>query len=79
MTWNYRIIRHPDPDGFFALHEVHYHDDGRVRSWTEEPISFVCGLDEGLEGIIGSLEIALRDAKTRPVLELGELERGADT
>ena len=41
-----------------------------VHSWTSEPISFVCGGEEGPEGIIQSLEMALRDARNRPVLEL---------
>jgi hypothetical protein len=72
-TWSYRIIRHPDtPEehGHLALHEVHYGDDCLVHSWTAEPITFVCGGEEGPEGIIQSLEMALRDARSRPMLEL---------
>jgi hypothetical protein len=74
MMWSYRILRRPEPreehGHYLALHEVFYDDDGRVHSWTENPISFVCGEDEGPEGIIGSLERALRDARRRPVLWL---------
>ena len=71
MTWGYRIIRHSGPrERHLALHEVYYGDDCRVHSWTENPISFGCGDEEGPEGIIQSLEMALHDAKTRPVLEM---------
>ena len=74
MTWGYRIIRHPEPreeHGYYlALHEVHYGDDCLVHSWTIEPITFVCGGEDGQEGIIQSIEMALRDARARPVLEL---------
>ena len=72
MTWSYRIIRHLDTQeehGYLALHEVHYGDDCRVHLWVKESI-FVCGGEEGPEGIIQSLEMALSDARNRPVLEL---------
>ena len=76
MTWGYRIIRHPEPReelGYYlALHEVFYGDDCRVHSWTENPITFVCGCEEGPEGIIQSLEMALRDSRNRPALELAD-------
>ena len=38
MTWNYRVIRRPDPSGAsdrFGIHEVHYDSFGRIEMWTE--------------------------------------------
>lgn len=67
MSWNHRIILHdldPDPrKHWLGLHEVHYGTPGDPEvpglGWTVEPVTFVCGPDEGAEGIIGSLELAL--------------------
>lgn len=71
MSWNYRIILHdldPDPaKHWYGLHEVFYgHPDDRTKPGvgpTKEPISFVCDLDEGKEGIIGALELALKNVR----------------
>lgn len=38
MSWNIRIMRHTKPGEWYALHEVYYDDDGRVISWTQEPL-----------------------------------------
>lgn len=65
MTWNYRIIRHAD---WIGLHEVYYDDGGRPKSYTTNAATFVCDLDEGPDGIIKSLEMALADARKHPVL-----------
>ncbi len=70
MTWNYRIIRHKE--GHFALHEVYYDDDGNPDGWTQDPITFVVDSDEGTAGLITSLEMALKDARDRPVLDFSE-------
>ena len=67
MSWNYRIVLHdldPDPTKhWFGLHEVYYGmPDDRTKpgiSPTVEPITFVCDVDEGREGIIQALELAL--------------------
>lgn len=67
MSWSYRILRHPD--GSVALHEVYFHEDGQPHSYAEPPASFVLDGDEGPQGIIASLERALRDARERPVLD----------
>ena len=80
MTWNYRIIK--NEDGYLALHEVFYDDDGNPSSCTEKPVSFIADPDEGIKGITISLERALSDAKSKPVLDMamfgssprGELE-----
>ena len=66
MTWNYRVIRHEE--GHLALHEVYYDDDGKPNGVTKEPVTFVTDSDEGITGIINSLEMALNDAREKPVL-----------
>lgn len=73
MGWNYRIIRHHD---CLMLHEVHYHDDGRVRSYTADPATFVADLDEGAGGISGGLKLALTAALADPILDVADLPGG---
>jgi YD repeat-containing protein len=70
MTWNYRLIRHAE---HIALHEVYYDGEGKVISWTANAVSFVADLDEGAQTVIGSLEMALADARKYPVLVASEL------
>jgi hypothetical protein len=43
MTWNYRVLRHPD--GHLALHEVYYDKAGKPISYTARPIHFAGGTD----------------------------------
>ena len=68
MTWNYRIIKYPDENGY-GLHEVYYNEDGSPDTMTKDPIDFVCESEEGPEGIIRDLEMALADAKKSPVFD----------
>lgn len=68
--WNYRVIRHKESDGsdFFAIHEVHYDDDGNPVSYTEN------GTAPGastLEGVWAVLEAIMADVvKPDAVLEI---------
>lgn len=71
MTWNYRIIQHKE--GHFALHEVYYNEAGKPDGLTDSPVSFGADKDEGPEGIITSLELALKDARERPVLNISDI------
>ena len=71
MTWNYRIIHYKD--GGYGLHEVFYNEEGSIDGWTEQPIDFVCGEDEGPKGVIGGLELASIDSSL-PVLEEKDIE-----
>ncbi len=73
-TWNYRICKHPD--GHYSLNEVYYNDKGKETSMTVEAIGFVADEDEGPEGIIGSLKMALKDAKRRPVFKVPKKWKG---
>lgn len=72
MSWHYRVLRHPD--GHLALHEVYCDEIGRPHSYTERPIEFVADAEEGLSGIVGSLEMALNDARERPILDTASFE-----
>lgn len=39
MSFNYRMIRHVDGEDYvFNIHEVYYDKDGKVKSWSENPI-----------------------------------------
>jgi hypothetical protein len=66
--WNYRICK--QPDGYYSLNEVYYDDNGKEKSVTANPVSFVADDDEGPEGIISALQMALKDAKNRPVFKV---------
>ena len=35
MSWNYRIVKHPD--GTYGIHEAYYNDDGEIWALTEKP------------------------------------------
>lgn len=67
MAWNYRILDHGE---WLALHEVYYDDAGEPNGWTVDAITFGAHSDEGAEGVIASLEMALADARKRPVLKV---------
>jgi hypothetical protein len=66
MSWNYRIVQYVNGDGY-GLHEVYYDEDGEAWCMTQEPASFVAGLDEGPKGIRQGLLMARVDAIKRPV------------
>ena len=76
MTWNYRIVRHHQPAEWYGLHEVFYDDAGHPTEMTAEPINFVCDGDEGTEGIVKALEMALADARGQPVLDENVILKG---
>lgn len=68
MTWNYRIIKYRDNSGF-GLHEVFYDDEGEPWTMTECAVGFGSTLEDGEGDIINALQMALEDAKERPVLD----------
>ena len=73
-TWNYRIVRHHYPSpGWLAIHEVFYDDAGAPTAMTADPVDFCCDEEEGPEGLVQSLELALADAKNRPVLDENDI------
>jgi hypothetical protein len=70
LTWNYRVVCYRDQGGF-GLHEVYYDGDGKPDGMTADPM-VACDVDEGPEGIRKSLELALGDVATRPILDEAE-------
>jgi hypothetical protein len=81
-TWNYRLIYHndvPSDRQWIGLHEVHYRGlmpdgDDLITGWTIDPTSFVCDVDEGQNGVLKALEMALKDATIRPMLLMTKLK-----
>nr|CRH05995.1 protein of unknown function [Candidatus Magnetococcus massalia] len=76
MTWNYRLCKHPD--GHYSLNEVYYNDDGTPYAMTESAVGFVADEDEGPDEVIGGLEMALKDAKERPLFEVPKEWKDSD-
>lgn len=67
-TWNYRLVRYQKGLGY-GLHEVHYDGEGLPWAMTTDPIHFSCGDEEGPEGVIHRLTVALKDAMERDVFD----------
>ena len=67
-TWHYRILRYPE--GGCGLYEVYCDEDGNPTSWTTEPAEFSTAEDKGKDEIVKALELALADAKKRPLLQI---------
>jgi len=59
MTWNYRIVKYRNGSGY-GLHEVFYDDRDRPITMTDDPIGFAAEPEEGPEGVVESLRMALR-------------------
>lgn len=62
MTWNYRIVTYAIPDAGYELREVYYDDQGRECGSCPP---FLSG--ETPEDVVAALELALKDARERPV------------
>jgi hypothetical protein len=75
-SWSYRIVHYKN--GGYGLHEVYYTDDGAVNGWTADPIDFACDEDEGANGVLEGLKLALEDAIRWPVLEEADLPQSAN-
>lgn len=66
-TWNYRIVRYAN--GGYGLHEVYYDESGMITARTENAISFVVPEEDGPDPLIKSLEMALENAKSKPIVQ----------
>ncbi len=66
--WNNRIIHHPE--GHYAVHEVHYDDDGNVRSYAGDPTVL---LGDSPEEVKAALAQMAKDLDKLPVLEWDRL------
>lgn len=69
--WHYRIVRHES--GNLSLCEVYYAEDGTIIDIVTEPVfaAYSAG-GETRDDIIKALRNALRDARTKPVLDIDE-------
>lgn len=65
MSWNYRIVKYANGQGF-GLHEVHYDKNGEEIRMTENPAAFV---GDTPEDIRDALVFAKMDASRRPVFD----------
>ena len=76
MSWNYRIIEHDkDELPYFGLHEVYYDKDDKASAWTERPAI----VGDSQAEVVQTLEMMLKDAKTRPVIKESEHEDTSGT
>ena len=67
-TWDYRVIKKPsmaDQDTTFQIHEVYYHDDGRIDCWNHVPVEPLGVSEPGLRNDVQSFLSAFR----LPILE----------
>ena len=69
--WNYRIVKYKKDEGY-GLHEVYYNYKGEPEARTERPI-IACDNDEGPEGIIAALKMALDSVESRTILNETEI------
>lgn len=76
-VWNYRVIFTPperknDPDdpGRYAVHEVHYGDDGKPAAFTVNPVAADADTVEGLKWTVEEFIRAL----ALPVLTPADFE-----
>lgn len=69
-TWNYRLVKLPNPlagSGFYyEVREVFYDSKDRATAMTNAGVSF--GGETPAEAV-KALEMALKDARERPVFE----------
>jgi hypothetical protein len=73
--WHYRIVRDGEA---LLLAEVHFDENDNPTGYTVDGATFGCiEAEKGREGIVASLERALRDAKERAILDVSEVtQRG---
>lgn len=64
MTWNYRVL---DRDGYLAIYEVYYDDEGNVRGYTENP-TYPRGYEGDLDELKTQLELYC-EALDKPILK----------
>ena len=74
MIWNYRLLQ--DRHGTVMVHEVYYHNDKTVCSWTRGPTEFG---GENKEEAIRALQMALDDVTNYDVLIEAELEEDVNS
>lgn len=69
MSWNHRVVRHVNDSGesaepWYAIHEVHYDENGKPTGWTANHIA---PGSESLSGLMTELGWMLQ-ACGKPIL-----------
>ena len=80
-SWNYRVMEFTvEGETFRAIHEVHYDNDGKPKSYSEPASSVTADIFDGhVAGARGSLEWTLdrmREALDKPVLQASDFGGG---
>jgi hypothetical protein len=75
MRWNYRVVRRTtNGETTYAIHEVHYSDDGDPQACTEAPIEIIEStpgdLRETVQRILACLD--------KPILDYTDFEAIAE-
>jgi hypothetical protein len=74
--WHYRIVRDGEA---LLLAQVHFDENGSPTGYTVDGATFGCiEAEEGRAGIVASLELALRDAKERAILDVNAFPQRPD-
>lgn len=75
MHWNYRIVKTETKDGpDWGIYEVYYDENDKPIMRTVDPIAFTS--DEGPEGVIDAINLALGTMKVHGVLDDSEIGDG---
>jgi hypothetical protein len=75
MGWNNRVVKRVTQTSngkeyvSYGVHEVYYGKDGKESSMTTDSM---VGYYDSVEDMIESLELILKDIKTRPIFEVPE-------
>ncbi len=65
MSWNHRVMRFSnDSEEWFGVHEVYYHEDGRLRGYTTEAVNVMGETVEELRAILERMLASLN----KPIL-----------
>ena len=73
MTWNHRVIknsteRNDEIVEWYAIHEVHYDEAGKIISMTEDPINVVTAIGGTVEELSETLDWMKR-AIAKPAID----------
>jgi hypothetical protein len=59
MSWNYRVTKLTiQGEECYEIREVHYNEDGSVKSWTEEPAKPFGNSKEELKEVLNKMQKA---------------------
>lgn len=73
MSWNYRLVRYPDPihGSFYLVEEVYYDEGGKPNGRTQHGAKVG---SETPEGVLEVLEVIRQDIERSPIMEYDEIK-----